>query len=78
MYKRQVVHTFEHQDEVNAIALTAKHIASGGDDKKVVVRDVASGEARHTLEHGGPVYAIAMDIGLIASGGDDRKVVVRE
>ena len=49
MYMREL----EHTARVNAIAFSSdgKVIASGGDDNKVVMRDVATGETIRELEH---------------------------
>ena len=43
--------------QVNAIAFSpdGKTIASGGGDKKVIVRSVSTGEVVCELEHAGPV-----------------------
>ena len=56
-----IVHTFKHAGDVQAIAMNAGWVASGGNDKMVIVHDLTTGEIVYKCEHAGWVYGIAMN-----------------
>jgi len=71
----------EHTDDVNCVAFSpdGKLIASGGDDKVILVRNVATGTVQLKLEgHSFSIYAIVFtpDMKFIVSGSGDKLIKI--
>ena len=53
-------------------------VASGGDDNKLIVRNLKTGDIKHTFKHEDGLWmrAFSPDNEWVASGGDDNKLIV--
>ena len=79
--ENEPVRTFEHDGTVFTCAFSPDNewVASGGDDKKLIVRNLKTGDIKHTFEHDGWIRTCAFspDNQWVASGGADNKLTVQ-